>query len=228
MELEGFGASLVGRTTWVVADETAAWTPWEFLSGAPYTAKVLITGDVWSTVHLETTWSMQMHPTTQREWSALATILRGLGGAVLLVFAPHAPQAPAAFHTFLDGAVTEGRIVLTRVWISTESPPFVPDAVFFPPSTPPTHSHAVVAHVPARGGHGPFHMPLAEWTSLVNATAAAGLGVVVSDVGESTWSIFWQRRSDSQTTTPHALQRRAIKVIQLATALLAASVGGGV
>lgn len=220
MELEGFGASLVGRTAWVVADEAAAWTPWEFISGTSYSAKVLITGDVWSSVHLETAWSMQMHPGSQREWSALATILRGLGGAVLLVFAPHAPQAPPAFHAFLDSAVAEGRITLTRVWIGIESPPFVPDAVFFPPSAPPTQSHAVATHVPARGGHGPFHMPAAEWTSLVTATAAAGLGVVVSDVGESTWSIFWQRRADSQIATPHALQRRAIKLIQLATALL--------
>lgn len=224
MELEGFGASLVGRKAWVVAEDSVAWTPWEFISGTSYSAKVLITGDVWSTPHLETSWSMQMHPGSQREWSALATILRGLGGTVLLVFAPHAPQAPPAFHAFLDGAVTEGRIVLTRVWISAESPPFVPDAIFFPPSAASTQSYAIVSHVPARAGHGGFHMSISDWNTLATATATAGLGIVLSDVGESTWSIFWHRRADSQISTPHALQRRAIKLIQLATALLDAAV----
>ena len=81
-------------------------------------------------------------------------------------------------------------------------------------------SYGAVQHLPARGGHAAFHKSLEEWSSIVTATSGAGLGLVVSDVGELEWSVFWQRRADSQTATPHILQRRIIALITCAAALL--------
>ena len=43
MELEGFGASLVGHVSWVIVEnERDVWLPWEFLTGATYQGRILM------------------------------------------------------------------------------------------------------------------------------------------------------------------------------------------
>lgn len=221
MELEGFGASLVGQTTWVVCDESQqVWLPWEFLTGASYVARILIHGGHATELRLletENNWSAVFAPQSARDWSLIATYLKAcaVGGSVFLTLDIGAARSsPAAFFTFLDGLVTEGR-VLTRVFFCTHEHLLGgsgPDAVFFPPLA--THgalgARSVLARLPARAG-GVWHPPApGEWDTLVAATAQSGLGIVATHVGEAEWRLFWHKPADSAPeNSVHATRRAA-------------------
>ena len=203
MELEGFGASLAGRGIYIVSDAEHAWIPWEFISGTAYTAKILVTGEGpgLRCVEAENNWTAIFRPVGARDWSCIATMIKGMGNAVLLVCDHHAPAPPPAFITFLDSVLAEGRIVLTRIWIGTHMEiPAIPDALFFPVmrAAAAAAAHDMMMRLPARAGHGGWRgMPTGEWNALVAATAASDLGMVISDVGENGWTLFWHKIADS-------------------------------
>ena len=235
MELEGFGASLIGRVVYVVADDGTAWLPWEFIAGTTYSCRILVTGEGAAVRLLEAsnTWTAVLRPTCSRDWSFIATMVKGGGPTVLLVVDAHAPPLPAAFVAFLDNVIAEGRTILTRVFVGTRMEiPAVPDALFFPPLSATsgggatTAAYEMVTRLPGRSGHAPWHaMPSSEWQTIVTATAASDLGVVVSDVGESEWSLFWHKPADS-AAEGHVLQvKRGATWMRTGVALLEKHMG---
>jgi hypothetical protein len=194
MELEGFGVSLVGRTTWIVGRQI----PWEYVQGTHYVYKMLIRGSRPTLADIEGEWNTIWCPQA-KDWSFLATILRGIGTSTCLLVMDHV-DPPASFWHFLD--TIRG---VTKLWIHEEAPAFVPDAVFFPPLKVPELAEQalrVFQALPARNGHGPWNAP--SWDSIVTATATQDLGLVVSDIEESTWTLMWHRPDDSRLPTEKA------------------------
>ncbi len=225
MELEGFGASLVGRVVYVVADSEHEWLPSEFISGTAYSTRILITGDGEGLRLAEATgtWNAIFKP-VGRDWSVIATMIRAASGPVLLTIDSHAPALPASFVTFLDGIVAEAR-VLTRVWIGTHHEiPAIPDAILFPPlreSVRAAAAYEMMRRLPGRDGHGGWTaMGNAEWSALVEATAKSDLGILISDVGERAWTLFWHRLADSVSEGHGVLVKRGLAWLRTGAALL--------
>lgn len=211
MELEGFGASLVGRAIYVCAPPEKAWIPHEFISGTTYNCRICISGHPKNVRLIDTAdgWNAVFHPSSSRDWSCIATMIQSMGPQVLLVFDSYAPPAPASFITFLDNCVSSGRVILTRIWIGTHVEiPCIPDAILFPVFSgsgvgAATEAYEMMRRLPGRGGHGAWSAPnLDEWNVLVKATAEGHLGIMISDVGEHNWSLFWHKVEDSHLGTP--------------------------
>jgi len=197
MELDGFGNSLVGRSVVVSASGEKAWLPWEFLA-ASYTCRILVCGDVKKTVLAYTqTWTAVFGAGDMKVWSAIATVLRGLGPTVLLVFDADAPEPPTSFIRFLDENVSGGRMVITRVWMGDKVAVVVPDAVFFATGDG-LRAYDYLTKMPARNGHGAWNgMSAEEFKNLYDTVTANTLGLVISDLGEAGWTLFWHREADS-------------------------------
>jgi hypothetical protein len=202
MELEGFGASLLGRAIYVYAEGKDIWLPWEFISGN-YTCKILVTTDLakYHCLEFEHNWTIIFRPQNAKDWSCIATIIRGMGGSVLLTFDSGCSRPPDSFLSFIGSVVSDARTVLTRVWVGRDIEiPVVPDAVFFPVGIR-EYNRAVyelIGRLPARQDHGPLRqMTGAEWTAMIDATIQSGIGLMVSDIGEREWKLFWHKLSDS-------------------------------
>jgi hypothetical protein len=222
MELEGLGVSLVGRSIWSYKDPTVPFSgiPWEFIQGTNYAIRILIHGGSKSLrmAEAERNWTCIWIPTSQRDWSCLATIVRSVGvGSCLLVF-DHVVGIPHTFWSFLDTVQREGRTVLTRVWIHTEAPNWVPDAVFFPPLETHHPLLSVVESLPARHGHGAWrHHP--DWEAILQATRDQQLGLAITDVEESDWVLLWHKPEDSKQPLDVRIPR-ATQWIETGSALL--------
>jgi hypothetical protein len=84
--------------------------------------------------------------------------------------------------------------------------PCIPDAILFhvfSGGAGATEAYDMMRRLPGRGGHGAWAAPnLDEWVVLVKATADGHLGIMISDVGEHSWSVFWHKVEDSYTGTP--------------------------
>ena len=204
MELEGFGASLVGRALFVCSNASDVWIPWEFISDTNYSCKILISSDKSSAhcLEIEGSWTLIAFPKTAMDWSCIATMIKGMGGSILLVFDVDSPRAPDAFANFLEAIVREGRIVLTRIWTGMNADiPTIPDAIFFPVNInneSRKQIYDLISRLPSRNGHREWkQMPIAEWNAMLNTTIQSNLGLVVSDVGETEWTIFWHKIADS-------------------------------
>ena len=199
MELEGFSTSLVGRSIYVYAKPEESWIPYEFVSGAQYSCKLLIRGAAMSVAEAENEWAAVFRPSGPKDWSMIATMIRSSAGPVLLAFDSVKP--PESFITFLDTTLATGRNLLTRIWIGVGIEiPCIPDAIFFPPVAlaQQTVIYDMLARLPARGMHGPWRkLSATDWISVCRATTASGLGMVVSDVEESEWSLYWHKVADS-------------------------------
>ena len=234
MEIEGLGVSLVGRSMWsyrMRSDDRSAehgsGIPWEFIQGVNYGMKILVHGKRGGSTRssriseMEKDWTCVWSAPSQRDWSCIATLVRSVGaGGCLLVF-DHCTGIPATFWSFLDGVQREGRTAITRVWVHTEAPPaWIPDAIFFPPLQ---MSEAAIAlqilqALPPRNGHGPWH-PTVEWENVVRATAEQQLGLAISDVEETEWTLMWHRPADSRPPSEQLIPR-AIQWIETGTTLL--------
>ena len=202
MELEGLSTSLTGRALYVYANPEEAWIPWEFINSTQYSCKILIRGDTTTIVEAENNWTAVFRPTSPRDWSMIATVIRGATGSVLLTFDSGCPRAPEVFVGFLDSTLAAGRAILTRVWIGVGiEVPCIPDAIFFPSvSAEQTTVYDILGRLPARSSHGPWkRVPTTDWLSLCSATTASHLGLVITDVEESEWSLFWHKIADSVT-----------------------------
>lgn len=212
MELEGFGVSLIGRTTWVYTDtrqHPAPVIPWEFLQGA-FAMRMLITQrntTRYRFAEAEMDWTCVWTPATPRDWSGIATVLRSAAqmGPCMVVMDRVEPSP--AFWSYFDGLRKEGRSI-THVWLHTEPPVlpplhvWIPDAVFVPP-TPIPFAHqlqSLFASLPERSGHGRWrpHGDAQSWEGIVGATYEQGLGLVLTDIEESTWTLLWHKPSDSR------------------------------
>lgn len=227
MELEGFGASLVGRAVYVYADSVSAWIPWEFVSGTSYSCRILISGEGAGLrcVEAENTWNAVFRPSSAKDWSCIATMIRGMGPAVLIVFDTHAPPAPPAFISFMDAVLADGRIVLTRVWIGQHIEiPTIPDAVFVPVMHDARRAQDVFelfGRLPGRGAHqGWTGMTAHDWASLVKATTDSDLGMVMSDVGEQSWTLFWHKIGDSRAEGHGVMMKRGFNWLRTGMALV--------
>lgn len=221
MELEGFGASLVGRAIYVYSDSGHAWIPWEFISGTAYSYRVLITGEGpgLRCVEAENNWNAVFRPVSNKDWSLIATVLRAMGPTLLCVFDIHAPPAPPSFVSFMDAMLADGRTVLTRVWIGQHIEiPTIPDAVFTPVLHDAHTSQSVYelfGRLPARGNHGGWGgMGVADWNALVKALGDSDLGIVITDVGESAWSLFWHKIADSRAESHGVLLKRGFNCMR--------------
>jgi hypothetical protein len=226
MELEGLGVSLTGRAIWSYSDPVSI-IPWEFIQNINHTMKLLILSRQSACHAVERDWTCIWQPVSSRDWSCIATIVRSIppGGSCLIAF-DECSDVPQTFWAFLEGILRDGRVVVTRIWINTSAPPWIPDAVFFPPPTSNGNnngnSNEPIKHIlqalPARNGHGALHI-LDDWNTLVQATSEQDLGIVVSDVEENRWTLLWWRPADSRGVPDHVAQR-CIKWIEAAAHVL--------
>jgi len=231
MELDGLGCSLVGRAVYVFCHEGNHWLPWEFIASPNYICRILVTGAGMESLEMEVDWSFVIRPTDAaggKEWSCLATILRAMGGggvggggSVLLVFGLGAPKAPPAFLSFLDGLLANNRTSITRVWLGEHIEiPTIPDAIFFPVGAVPHVMFEMIHRLPPRSNHEGFFITNENWTNIVDATKEQNLGLVVSDVGEPRWSLFWHKIADSDTETSESRFRKGLRLVKLGTRML--------
>lgn len=209
MEIEGFGVSLTGRAVWVAQGHQI---PWEFLrDGAAM--RILVRGPSVAETEADPAWTCVWTPGHARDWSCIATCIKSIGsGSCLLVFDNISKDAiPWSFWQYIDSIQTHIR--LTRVWINEDPPTFVPDAVFFPPMTTDAArtALAILSALPARGGHGTWTHREDTWDAIVDATREQGMGLVVSDVEESEWTLMWHRPDDSRPS----LEKRVAKLAAL-------------
>lgn len=226
MELEGFGASLIGRAIFVYANAEQAWIPWEFVSGTQYSCRILLTSEntTLRCIEMENAWTFIIRPQSAKDWSCIATIIRGMGGTVLLTFDSGCPRAPDSFMTFLDNLVQDPRIMLTRIWVGTTIEiPVVPDAIFFPTRLNDmcTKIYDIIRCLPARNDHDAWKpISLPEWNTLVDTTTASHLGVLVSDIGEKEWKLFWHKIEDSTPVSKTVLFQKGLDWLRTAMAII--------
>jgi len=207
MEIEGFGSPLTGTTVWMVRD---AWVPWEFIPQTP--CRMLLTGSPNTTVYGEP-WTYVLYPTTQKDWSCAATILKAFGAGVVAWTSDLV--VPSSFLRFLEsGSYT--RIMMGYV---TE-PPLLPDAIFFPFSkTPDPLTLSICKALPSRKGHGAYAVHT-QWDDILSMVAESGMSLLISDIGESAWTLFWYKRSDSIQVTESVAKTQALQLVKAAAALL--------
>jgi len=146
-------------------------------------------------------WTVVFTPNDLKTWSAIATVLKGMGQTILLVFDTSAPEIPLSFVRFLDECSSQGRQVITRVWVGQKAMmTSIPDAVFFPTDNS-SEVYDYLSRLPARNGHGKWNgMSVIEFKTLCDTVASNNLGFVLSDLGESGWTLFWHRETDSAVT----------------------------
>jgi hypothetical protein len=208
MELEGLGVSLHGRPLWVYAGQEHArygsCIPWEYIQEIHYTVKILVRGASISPAQIETDWNSVWFPQTARDWSCIATMIRSIGVGSCLLVVDHVSDSPVSFWTYLDGIVKEGRTTLTRIWIHTDVPRWIPDALFFPPMEDHEASGIlqILQAMPPRHNHGGWVSmnTASQWLDIVRDTRSQGLGLVLSDVQETAWTLFWHKPADSRPT----------------------------
>jgi hypothetical protein len=187
MELEGFSASLKGTTIVLVEREEDAWIPWECL---PEGMTVLLCGREVRTHRLlrdSSPWSLIWSPSSSREWSLLATVLKA-AGPVTLVLDLDAPNPSFAFTEFLDTLPSVTKVQLAYVGSSL--------GIFGPPNTviwSDTVSVAarmeVLQTLRYKEGEGTV-------AAAVNAAKESKVQLMASQV-EGTWKLYWIRPADS-------------------------------
>jgi len=78
----------------------------------------------------------------------------------------------------------------------------------------------MVHRLPARAGHEGFSMTLDAWTMIVNATGQQYMGLVITDIGENRWSLFWHKVADSDTETDSSRFSKGMRLVKLGTRVL--------
>jgi len=224
MELEGFGASIFGKSIYVICDPTDAWIPWEFLGSEQFACKILISGYGAGTRCLEAAneWTAIFKPQNNKDWSIIATVIKGIGHNVLLVIDPYVPIVPTNFITFIDSLAHQGYITLTKMIIGKHNEIlYIPDAIFFPilkNATDADIAYDIITKLPGRNGHDGFgSIPQSDWHTLVNVTVESSLGIVITDMGESSWTIMWHKPLDSH---PQDAGKSGINWIKTGTIML--------
>jgi hypothetical protein len=102
----------------------------------------------------------------------------------------------------------------------TVEPPLFPDAVFFPYckiADPLVLS--ICKAMPSRKGHGAYTVHT-QWEDVITMLADSGMSLVISDIEEKAWTLFWVKRSDSAQVTEAAAKTQALHLIKAAASLL--------
>ncbi len=120
--------------------------------------------------------------------------------------------------------LAEGRVI-TRIWVGTHvTVPTIPDALLFPPlgdNLRATAAYEMMRRLPAREGHGGWAaMSTAEWNALVDATSKSNLGILISDIGEKAWTLFWHKLEDSQSELNSVALKRGLAWLRTGAAIL--------
>jgi hypothetical protein len=189
MELEGFTGSFHGKTVVVFVErEEEAWVPWECL---PDGMTVLLCGKIPRThrmVRDGSSWSSIWSPSSSREWSILATVLKAAGGPIILVLDLDAPLPPFAFTEFLESLSS-----ITKVYLAKQGSAV---GVF-------GHPHAVIwsdgCSVSARKETlYALRYSVNEETIAAAITAAIESKVyLMASTCDGSWKLYWIRPSDS-------------------------------
>ena len=201
---------MVGKTSWVFSQD--AWIPWEFLPSI--TCRILI-HDHASPILFTEEWEYCIAPKTPKDWSCAATIIKALcaPASVLVVLA--ASSTPPNFLSFLTS------VPVSCVLLSTEEPAIPVDAVF---SAPTAAFRDLCQRIPGRSGHGSYTAPAVEgWSDLTATLSGSGLSVVLTDVDESEWTLFWYKPSDSHGLTATDAKRKVGELLSTAQRVLEAS-----
>jgi hypothetical protein len=124
----------------------------------------------------------------------------------------------------MDSIVADGRTVITRIWVGENvEMAAIPDAIFYPVLRDAKHAQDVLsmlAHLPERRNHGPFMIGHTEWPAIVKATQESNLGLIVSDIGERSWNLFWHNIRDSRSESQSVLAKRGLVWLKTGLALL--------
>jgi hypothetical protein len=212
MEIQGFGGSLVGKTSWVWSRFTGDWIPWEFLPSI--TCRILI-HDHTSSILFTEEWEYCIAPKTPKDWSCTATIVKALSTSASVLVVLASSGAPPNFLSFLTS------VPVSRVLLSAEEPAIPVDAVF---SAPNAVFRDLSERIPGRKGHGSYTAPSTEgWADLTATLSGSGLSVVLTDVDESEWTLFWYKPSDSHGLTATDAKRKVGELLSTAQRVLAAS-----
>jgi len=54
----------------------------------------------------------------------------------------------------------------------------------------------------------------------LSMVAESGMSLLISDIGESAWTLFWYKRSDSIQVTESVAKTQALQLVKAAAALL--------
>jgi len=187
MELEGFSASLQGTTVVLVEREEDAWIPWECL---PEGMTVLLCGKEVRThrmVRDSASWSLIWSPTSSREWSLLATVLKA-AGSVTLVMDLGAPVPPFAFTEFIETLPLVTKVQITYVG-SLLGMFGAPNTVIWSDSISVTARMEVLQTFRYKEGE-------AAVAAAVTAAKESQVQLMASQV-EGTWKLYWIRPGDS-------------------------------
>ena len=178
---------MLGKTIWVYGDE---WVPWEFLQSI--TCRILIHDSSTSLLFTDS-WDYCIAPKTPKDWSCVATIIKALSADSSVLVAWRLP-VPPTFVRFIES------MPVTRLLLSSGEPSLPVDAVF---GTPTAAFRTLCERMPPCRNHGAYAPPSMEaWGDLTKTLAEGGMSVVLTDVGESTWTLFWYKPSDSQGAAP--------------------------
>jgi hypothetical protein len=188
MELEGFSASLQGSSIVVMVEkEEEAWIPWEFLSEG---MTILICGKEVPShriVRDSYPWNIVWTPTTSRDWSMIATILKATAGPLTLVIDLGGPIPPFAFTEFLDS-----RPLLTKLQIAKKGTIAAfggPRAVIWSSEIPLATRMEFLRSVQCKETE-------AAVVAAVTAATDSHVQVMACDQGGG-WKLYWIRPDDS-------------------------------
>lgn len=217
MELEGFNGSLKGSSTVLIVErEEEVWIPWEVLSQEAY--MILLCGKDSGMLHLAHSWNMILTPTSSRDWSFLATILKSSVQPVLLVLDLGAPVPPFAFVEFLDSLQDRS---IARLHIAKVGAPLGAfghaDALIWSQNVPLLARMEVLQALPTRR-HGRFEGSRDTVEAALNASKESKVQLMVSDY-EGRWSLYWIRAEDSWALVK-GVQERGKGLIRTGLALL--------
>jgi hypothetical protein len=124
----------------------------------------------------------------------------------------------------MDSIVSDGRTVITRIWLGEHvEMPTIPDAIFYPVLRDAAHAQDVfsmIGHLPERRNHGPCTIGQTEWPAIVKATQESKLGLLVSDIGERSWTLFWHNVRDSRSENSSVLAKRGLQWLKTGLAIL--------
>jgi len=162
-------------------------------------------------------WTYCITPTNAKDWSCIATILKALvvDRAVVVAWEDEVAMTPAAVR-FLES------LPLTRVMMGyrTGVPPLLPDAILFSNDT--TTARSLCERLPSR--KGACVLPPADaWTELLRTLAQSHLSLLVTDVEDAAWTLYWYNPEDSSSLTAAQAKERVRVLLATAQQLVSVS-----
>ena len=229
----------MGKTVWVqgtaqgTSTQGTSFIPWEFLQDI--SCRVLLQGEGGSSrpdrlggssrpdrlggssaLSVLESWTYCITPLTAKDWSCVATILKASSAdrPVLVAWSDDVAIS-SAFVRFLEATP------LTRVMMGYDgiTPPLIPDAVLF--SKDSSSIRGICERLPARLGHGGCALPSADaWAELLATVTRSDLSLLVTDVEDKAWTLYWYKPEDSKSLTAAEAKDRVQSLLQAVQQLL--------